>query len=173
MANDSRNTYRVYVPDQLPLERHPLQALLSVRLLPLLRNATEIVGSASFISIVGSRLQTMHTYSKHPIPEETWLFELLNDRAHYQIQRYADSKVLVSMWVRELAKHGQLPTLERREPILRFPMRREPQLRTRPARCPPAVAHPAPLIPMCCPVPDRHRLPYAALATENQDNRVP
>ncbi|KAJ7152665.1 hypothetical protein C8R43DRAFT_1067124 [Mycena crocata] len=86
-------------------------AILSVRLLPLLRNSAEVIGSASFLSIVGSRMQTMHTYSKHPIPDTTSLFEFLNDRAQYRIQRYADSKVLVSMWVRELAKHVDASTV--------------------------------------------------------------
>ncbi|KAJ7129384.1 hypothetical protein C8R44DRAFT_614326 [Mycena epipterygia] len=79
-------------------------AILCVRLLPLLHSSAEKTGSTSYISIVGSRAQALHTYAKYPIPETTSVFAFLNDRAHYRIQRYADSKALVSMWVRELAK---------------------------------------------------------------------
>ncbi|KAJ6628912.1 hypothetical protein B0H10DRAFT_2160809 [Mycena sp. CBHHK59/15] len=80
-------------------------AILSVRLLPLLRSSAQKSKSLSYISIVGSRTQTMHTYTKYPIPDSTPVFTFLNDPAHYRIQRYADSKALVAMWVRELAKH--------------------------------------------------------------------
>ncbi|KAJ7452842.1 hypothetical protein FB451DRAFT_1145123 [Mycena latifolia] len=79
-------------------------AILSVRLLPLLRRSAETSRSPSHLTVVGSRAQTQHSYVKHPIPETTPMFAFLNDRANYRIQRYADSKVLVSMWLRELAE---------------------------------------------------------------------
>ncbi|KAJ7123155.1 putative short-chain dehydrogenase/reductase family protein [Mycena epipterygia] len=79
-------------------------AILCVRLLPLLHSSAQKSGSTSYITIVGSRAQTLNTYTKHPIPETTTVFAFLNDRARYRFQRYADSKTLVSMWVRELAK---------------------------------------------------------------------
>ncbi|KAJ7653472.1 hypothetical protein B0H17DRAFT_1163594 [Mycena rosella] len=79
-------------------------ALLCVRLLPLLRSSAAKSGAASHIALVGSRTQALHTYTKYPVPDTTSVFAFLNDRAHYRIQRYADSKLLVSMWVRELAK---------------------------------------------------------------------
>ncbi|KAJ7432147.1 hypothetical protein FB451DRAFT_508497 [Mycena latifolia] len=78
-------------------------AILSIRLLPLLRRSAETSHSASHLTIVGSRAQTLHSYGKYPIPETTSIFAFLNDRANYRIQRYADSKVLVSMWLRVLA----------------------------------------------------------------------
>ncbi|KAJ7625178.1 hypothetical protein B0H17DRAFT_1218851 [Mycena rosella] len=79
-------------------------AILSVCLLPLLRHSGETFGSASHLPIVGSRAQGLHTYAKYPIPDTTSIFAFLNDRAHYRgMQRYADSKVLVSMWLRALA----------------------------------------------------------------------
>ncbi|KAJ6538535.1 hypothetical protein DFH09DRAFT_1398387 [Mycena vulgaris] len=79
-------------------------AILSVRLLPLLRSSADKSGSPSYISTVGSRMQGVHSYTKHPIPDTMSVFAFLNDRAHFNMQRYGDSKLLVSMWVRELAK---------------------------------------------------------------------
>ncbi|KAF7355536.1 Short-chain dehydrogenase/reductase family protein [Mycena sanguinolenta] len=81
-------------------------AVLSVRLLPLLRSSAQRSGETSHLSTVGSRAITMHSFTKYPVPDTTSLFAFLNDRAHYRsLQRYSDSKVLVSMWVHELAKH--------------------------------------------------------------------
>ncbi|KAJ6570969.1 hypothetical protein DFH09DRAFT_1463133 [Mycena vulgaris] len=79
-------------------------AILCVRLLPLLRRSAGTSNSPSHLSIVGSRSQTMQTFTKYPIPDTTPVFTFLNDRAHYRIQRYADSKALVSMWLRALAR---------------------------------------------------------------------
>ncbi|KAJ7778589.1 hypothetical protein DFH07DRAFT_865407 [Mycena maculata] len=79
-------------------------AILCVRLLPLLRHSSETSGSTSHLTIVGSRSQAQHTFTSHPIPDTTPVFAFLNDPAHYRIKRYPDSKLLVSMLVRELAK---------------------------------------------------------------------
>ncbi|KAJ6515628.1 hypothetical protein C8R45DRAFT_1086810 [Mycena sanguinolenta] len=80
--------------------------ILSVRLLPLLRSSAESSGETSHLSIVGSRAITMHSFTKYPVPDTTSLFAFLNDRAHFRgLQRYSDSKLLVSMWIHELGKH--------------------------------------------------------------------
>jgi NAD(P)-dependent dehydrogenase (short-subunit alcohol dehydrogenase family) len=80
-------------------------AMLSVRLLPLLRTSAQQSGSTSYISIVGSRTIPLHSFAKYPVPEATSVFALLNDRALFRgFQRYPDTKLLVSMWVHELAK---------------------------------------------------------------------
>ncbi|KAJ6515626.1 hypothetical protein C8R45DRAFT_1140318 [Mycena sanguinolenta] len=81
-------------------------AILSVRLLPLLRSSAQSSGETAYLSIVGSRAITMHSFTKYPVPDTTSLFAFLNDRANYRgLQRYSDSKLLVSMWVHELGKH--------------------------------------------------------------------
>ncbi|KAJ7452818.1 hypothetical protein FB451DRAFT_1050595 [Mycena latifolia] len=80
-------------------------AILSVRLLPLLRRSAETSRAPSYLTVVGSRAQAQHSYVEHPIPETAPMFAFLNDRANYRsMQRYADSKVLVSMWLRALAE---------------------------------------------------------------------
>ncbi|KAJ7811136.1 hypothetical protein B0H14DRAFT_3112373 [Mycena olivaceomarginata] len=81
-------------------------AILSVRLLPLLRATAQSSGEKSWLSIVGSRAIPLHSFTKYPVPDTTSLFAFLNDRAHFRgMARYSDSKLLVSMWVHELAKH--------------------------------------------------------------------
>ncbi|KAJ7682516.1 hypothetical protein DFH06DRAFT_971562 [Mycena polygramma] len=80
-------------------------AILSVRLLPLLRTTAQKSSSKSYLSFVGSRTIPLHTFTKYPIPDATPVFEFMNDRAHYRgLQRYSDAKLLVSMWVHQLAK---------------------------------------------------------------------
>ncbi|KAJ7746793.1 hypothetical protein DFH07DRAFT_869579 [Mycena maculata] len=79
-------------------------AMLSVRLLPLLRSSAERSGSKSYICTVGSRAQPLHSYTRKPVPDTVDVFAFINDRANFGLERYSDSKVLVSMWVRELAK---------------------------------------------------------------------
>ncbi|KAJ7285117.1 hypothetical protein C8J57DRAFT_1497971 [Mycena rebaudengoi] len=81
-------------------------AILSVRLLPLLRASAEKSKSTSYISIVSSRALPTNSFAKYPIPDSTSLFDFMNDPKQYRgIYRYGDSKMLVSLWVRELAKH--------------------------------------------------------------------
>ncbi|KAJ7504865.1 hypothetical protein B0H11DRAFT_1796507 [Mycena galericulata] len=80
-------------------------ALLCVRLLPLLRRTAETSGAPSHLTIVGSRMQQMHSLKEHPVPVTSSVFAFFNDRANYVgTKRYGDSKLLVSMFVRELAK---------------------------------------------------------------------
>ncbi|KAJ7180358.1 hypothetical protein C8R43DRAFT_972783 [Mycena crocata] len=79
-------------------------AILSLQLLPLLRASAEKSGSTSHLTIVGSRAQDMHTFTKKPVPATVSVFAFLNDRANYSVARYGDSKALVSMWVEELAR---------------------------------------------------------------------
>ncbi|KAJ6557032.1 hypothetical protein DFH09DRAFT_987146 [Mycena vulgaris] len=78
--------------------------LLSVRLLPLLRATAETSGVQSYLTIVGSRSLMEHTFAKYPVPDTTSIFAFLNDRTHFRIMRYPDSKLLVSLWVHSLAK---------------------------------------------------------------------
>jgi NAD(P)-dependent dehydrogenase (short-subunit alcohol dehydrogenase family) len=81
-------------------------AILSVRLLPLLRASAEKSKSTSYISIVSSRALPTNSFAKYPIPDSTSLFDFMSDPKQYRgIYRYGDSKMLVSLWVRELAKH--------------------------------------------------------------------
>ncbi|KAJ6539623.1 short-chain dehydrogenase/reductase family protein [Mycena capillaripes] len=79
-------------------------AILSVRLLPLLRTTAQSSRSTSYLSIVGSRTIPLHSFAKYPVPDTTSVFAFLNDRAHYRgLQRYSDTKLMVTMWIRELA----------------------------------------------------------------------
>ncbi|KAJ7639075.1 hypothetical protein FB45DRAFT_1055262 [Roridomyces roridus] len=81
-------------------------AILSVRLLPLLRSTAESCGQKSHLSIVGSRAQKHNDFIEHPIPDSMPIFAFLNDRKKFKVyKRYADTKTLVSMFVRELAKY--------------------------------------------------------------------
>ncbi|KAF8143808.1 hypothetical protein K438DRAFT_1736193 [Mycena galopus ATCC 62051] len=81
-------------------------AVLCVRLLPLLRASAQSAGETAYLSIVGSRAIPMHSFKKFPIPDTMSVFAFLNDRARYRgLQRYSDTKLLVSIWVRELAGH--------------------------------------------------------------------
>ncbi|KAF8209753.1 hypothetical protein K438DRAFT_1665917 [Mycena galopus ATCC 62051] len=79
-------------------------AILSLRLLPLLRATAQNLSMQSYLTIVGSRALTGHTFNKYPIPETTSLFAFLNDPARFRMKRYSDSKLLVSLWVHALAK---------------------------------------------------------------------
>ncbi|KAF7355534.1 Short-chain dehydrogenase/reductase family protein [Mycena sanguinolenta] len=81
-------------------------AILSVRLLPLLRSSAESSCETSHLSIVGSRAIVVHSFTKQPVPDTSSVFAFVNDRAHFRaLMRYSDSKLLVSMWVHELGKH--------------------------------------------------------------------
>ncbi|KAJ7639074.1 hypothetical protein FB45DRAFT_904639 [Roridomyces roridus] len=80
-------------------------AFLSIRFLPLLRSTAQRCGSRSYISIVGSRMQTMSSFIKSPIPDTTSVFAFLNSPKDYnKFTRYGDSKLLVSTFIRELAQ---------------------------------------------------------------------
>ncbi|KAF8142306.1 hypothetical protein K438DRAFT_1784912 [Mycena galopus ATCC 62051] len=71
-------------------------AILSVRLLPLLRASAQSSGGASYLSIVGSRAISLHSFTKHPVPDTISMFAFLNDRAQFRgMQRYSDTKRLV------------------------------------------------------------------------------
>ncbi|KAJ7754421.1 hypothetical protein B0H16DRAFT_1886542 [Mycena metata] len=80
-------------------------ALLAVRLLPLLRASAQKSSTTSYLCIVGSRMIPLHSYTKNPIPETSSVFAFVNDPAHFKrFSRYPDTKVLVTMIIRELAK---------------------------------------------------------------------
>ncbi|KAJ7277420.1 hypothetical protein C8J57DRAFT_1713764 [Mycena rebaudengoi] len=69
-----------------------------------LSNALLESHAASYITIVGSRMQGAQSFSAHPIPPATTIAAFLNDRANFiGVKRYADSKALVSMWEQKLA----------------------------------------------------------------------
>ncbi|KAJ7033711.1 hypothetical protein C8F04DRAFT_957266 [Mycena alexandri] len=80
-------------------------AMLAVRLLPLLRASAQKSRATSHLCIVGSRMIPLHSYTKNPIPETSSVFAFVNDPAHFKkFSRYPDTKVLVTMLVRELAR---------------------------------------------------------------------
>ncbi|KAJ7752186.1 hypothetical protein DFH07DRAFT_904248 [Mycena maculata] len=78
-------------------------AILCVRLLPLLRATAERTGSPSHLSFVGSRTLIDNTFTKYPVPEGTSIFAFLNDPAKFRMMRYPDSKLLVFLWSHSLA----------------------------------------------------------------------
>ncbi|KAJ7639076.1 hypothetical protein FB45DRAFT_904644 [Roridomyces roridus] len=80
-------------------------AYLSVRLFPLLHSTAQKAGTKSYLTIVGSRLQDTTDFVKNPVPESTPILEYLNNPKKFKLTtRYSDTKVLVAMFVRELAK---------------------------------------------------------------------
>ncbi|KAJ7310913.1 hypothetical protein DFH08DRAFT_454614, partial [Mycena albidolilacea] len=79
-------------------------AILSIRLLPLLRATAQTPGIQPHPTTVGSRALTGYTFNKYPVPETTSLSAFLNDPARFHMIRYPDSKLLVSLWVHALAK---------------------------------------------------------------------
>ncbi|KAK7054188.1 short-chain dehydrogenase/reductase family protein [Favolaschia claudopus] len=81
-------------------------AVLTVRLLPLLKASAQNAGEASHLTIVGSRMIALSSFLKNPIPDAVPVFTFFNDRAQFRsMTRYGDSKVLVTMWIRQLGKH--------------------------------------------------------------------
>ncbi|KAJ7068521.1 hypothetical protein C8F01DRAFT_612825 [Mycena amicta] len=79
-------------------------ALLALRLLPLLRSTAQQTGTPSHLTFVGSRMTRMTSFAKSPIPETSTIFGFMNDQKKYNMARYGDSKTLVAMWIGELAK---------------------------------------------------------------------
>ncbi|KAJ7167460.1 hypothetical protein C8R46DRAFT_898947 [Mycena filopes] len=79
--------------------------MLAVRLLPLLRASAQRSGTTSHLCIVGSRMIPMHSFTKNPVPDSSSVFDFVNDRANFKaFPRYPDTKVMVTMILRELAK---------------------------------------------------------------------
>ncbi|KAK9487188.1 hypothetical protein V1527DRAFT_460862 [Lipomyces starkeyi] len=81
-------------------------ALLVLELLPLLEQ-TAIDGKApTRISWVGSQAQVFNSFNKKPLPSDKSVLHRFDDKMQYRsFFRYSDSKLLVSMFVQELAKH--------------------------------------------------------------------
>lgn len=80
-------------------------ALLSILLLPLLRKSS-LPASPSYLNIVGSQMNTFHSFKSAPIPVSTPIFTYLNDQNVFNgSSRYNDTKLLASMWTKLLAEH--------------------------------------------------------------------
>ena len=80
-------------------------ALLALELLPLLEQTAAKRGSPSRLCIVGSQTQTMHSLNKKPLGPTETIVEHFDDKNKYaSLNRYSDSKLLVSAFVQELAQ---------------------------------------------------------------------
>ncbi|KAH8807935.1 short-chain dehydrogenase/reductase family protein [Xylogone sp. PMI_703] len=82
------------------------QALLSFELLPTLEKTAATKGVPSRMTWVGSFVQFDHTLDKKPIEaDDKVLAHYDNEKNFIAPSRYADSKLLVTMFVEELAKY--------------------------------------------------------------------
>lgn len=80
-------------------------ALLALELLPLLEQTAAKIGSPTRLSWVGSQAQNLNSITKKPIPPDRSVLEYFDDKSKYaSMQRYSDSKLLVSMFIQSLAK---------------------------------------------------------------------
>ncbi|KAJ3887871.1 hypothetical protein GG344DRAFT_80304 [Lentinula edodes] len=89
-------------------------AILSLLLLPLLRSTAEATNppTPSYLSIVASQKYSDSRFIENPIPESTTVFDAYNDEKTFQPwSLYADSKLLVRLFVKELATHVDSSTV--------------------------------------------------------------
>ncbi len=78
--------------------------LVTLTLLPLLQKTAALRGAPSRVTFVSSGTQKTQATLKGPLPPDVPLLAYLDDPAHYsRFRRYADSKMLVSAYVRRLA----------------------------------------------------------------------
>ncbi|KAK9234051.1 hypothetical protein V1525DRAFT_350900 [Lipomyces kononenkoae] len=82
-------------------------ALLALELLPLLEQTAVDEKTSTRLSWVGSQAQVFSSLNKTPLEsEDESILRHFDDKAKFRsFYRYADSKLLVSMFVQELAKH--------------------------------------------------------------------
>ncbi|KAK9491504.1 hypothetical protein V1508DRAFT_357824 [Lipomyces doorenjongii] len=81
-------------------------ALLVLELLPLLEQTAMDVKAPTRISWVGSQAQAFNSFSNKPLPSDESVLHRFDDKMQFSsFFRYSDSKLLVSMFVQELAKH--------------------------------------------------------------------
>ncbi|KAK9371246.1 hypothetical protein V1509DRAFT_614057 [Lipomyces kononenkoae] len=81
-------------------------ALLAFELLPLLEQTAVDEKTPTRISLVGSQMQAMNSFNKNPLASDEPVLRHFDDKAKYKrFLRYGDSKLLVTMFVQELAKH--------------------------------------------------------------------
>ncbi|KAK9489780.1 hypothetical protein V1508DRAFT_435488 [Lipomyces doorenjongii] len=81
-------------------------ALLAIELLPLLEQTAVEAKAPTRISWVSSQAHTFHSFGKHPLLSDESVLHRFDDKTQYKaFRRYFDSKLLVSMFVQELAKH--------------------------------------------------------------------
>ena len=79
-------------------------ALLALLLFPLLRRSAEAKAAPTRITWVGSEGQDMHSLARHPIARDESVLGHFDDKAKYgKWTRYMDSKLLVSIFVKEFA----------------------------------------------------------------------
>jgi NAD(P)-dependent dehydrogenase (short-subunit alcohol dehydrogenase family) len=81
--------------------------LLLIELLPLLESTAERFGKPTRVSITGSRMAEKPSFEKKaPLqPGETIFGHLKDSKNFFPVERYSDSKLLVVLFLRELAKH--------------------------------------------------------------------
>ncbi|KAK9384517.1 hypothetical protein V1515DRAFT_541833 [Lipomyces mesembrius] len=81
-------------------------ALLALELLSLLGQTAVEAKAPTRISWVGSQAHTFHSFGKNPLLTDESVLHRFDDKMQYKsFRRYSDSKLLVSMFVQELAKH--------------------------------------------------------------------
>ncbi|KAK9358515.1 hypothetical protein V1504DRAFT_435723 [Lipomyces starkeyi] len=81
-------------------------ALLALELLPLLEQTAIEAKAPTRISWVGSQAQAFNSFNKKPLPSDESVLHRFDDKTQYRsFLRYSDSKLLVSMFVQELAKN--------------------------------------------------------------------
>ncbi|TFK35909.1 hypothetical protein BDQ12DRAFT_725700 [Crucibulum laeve] len=79
-------------------------ALLSFLLLPLLRDSARESKFPSHLTFVSSRMYAYSPLISSPILGDASIFEKINIPKQSNMKRYHDSKLLLNMWVCELAK---------------------------------------------------------------------
>lgn len=81
-------------------------ALLALLLLPILARTPQLKGHVPTLSFVGSMGQHFNNFAKLPNPLPKQLLARLSSKASYSpLAQYPNSKLLVSLFVRELARH--------------------------------------------------------------------
>ena len=81
-------------------------ALLALELLPLLEATAAKSGHPSRLTVVSSVGQNLHSLKKKPLEEKETIAQRFDDKSKYAaFNRYSDSKLMVSVFVQELAEH--------------------------------------------------------------------
>jgi NAD(P)-dependent dehydrogenase (short-subunit alcohol dehydrogenase family) len=81
-------------------------ALLAPELLPLLKSTASKRGQPSRLTFIGSGTHKMHTLNKTPLGKEESVAHHWDSKEKYHsLQRYSDSKLMVTAFTEELARH--------------------------------------------------------------------
>jgi NAD(P)-dependent dehydrogenase (short-subunit alcohol dehydrogenase family) len=80
--------------------------LLALELLPLLKSTATKRGQPSRLTFIGSGTHKVHTLNKTPLGKEESVAQHWDNKEKYHpLQRYSDSKLMVTAFTEELARH--------------------------------------------------------------------